>query len=91
MENEFEIGETVRLISGGPLMTVNEYNEEKDLVDCIWFNIDENICTATFKGAVLILDDDDFDMDDFDFDEDDDDDEDEEDEWEKEVDEEEEK
>lgn len=83
MINEFSVGDTVRLISGGPLLTVNEYNEEKDLVDCIWFNIDENVCTATFKGAVLMLDDDDFDMDNFDFED--------EDEWEEEVDEEEEK
>ena len=83
MINEFSVGDTVRLISGGPLMTVNEYNEEKDLVDCIWFNIDENVCTATFKGDVLMLDDDDFDLDDFDFED--------EDEWEEEVDDEEEK
>lgn len=86
MTKEFEIGDTVRLISGGPLMTVNEFNEEKDLVDCIWFNIDENVCTSTFKGAVVMHDDDDFDMDDFDFEDDDDDEE-----WEEEVDEEEEK
>ena len=83
MINEFSVGDTVRLISGGPLMTVNEYNDEKDLVDCIWFNIDENICAGTFKGAVIMIDVDDFDFDDFDFDDDD--------EWEEEFDEEEEK
>jgi uncharacterized protein YodC (DUF2158 family) len=69
MINEFEVGDTVRLLSGGPLMTVNEYNQEKELVECIWFNIDENFCTATFKGAV-IMNDDDFDFNDFEFDDD---------------------
>jgi|DEB19_MinimDraft_2_1074335.scaffolds.fasta_scaffold193577_1 uncharacterized protein YodC (DUF2158 family) len=86
MINEFSVGDTVRLISGGPLMTVNEYNDEKDLVDCIWFNMDEILCTGTFKGAVVMIDVDDFDFDDFDFDEEEDDEE-----WEEELDEEEEK
>jgi len=91
MTKEFEIGDTVRLISGGPLMTVNEYNEEKDLVDCIWFNIDENVCTSTFKGAVVMPDDDDFDIDDFDFDDEDEDDDDDDEEWDEETEEEKEK
>ena len=86
MINEFCVGDTVRLISGGPLMTVNEYNDEKDLVDCIWFNMDEILCAGTFKGAVVMIDVDDFDFDDFDFDEEEDDEE-----WEEELDEEEEK
>jgi len=85
MTNEFEIGDTVRLISGGPLMTVNEYNDEKDLVDCIWFNLDEILCSGPFKGAVVMIDVDDFDFDDFDFGDEDDE------EWEEELDEEEEK
>ena len=87
MTKEFEIGDTVRLISGGPLMTVNEYNDEKDLVDCIWFNMDEILCTGTFKGEVVMIDVDDFDFDDFEFDEEEDEDE----EWEEELDEKEEK
>jgi uncharacterized protein YodC (DUF2158 family) len=86
MTKEFEIGDTVRLISGGPLMTVNEYNDEKDLVDCIWFNMDEILCTGTFKGEVVMIDVDDFDFEDYEFDEEDEDDDDEE-EWEEELDE----
>ena len=66
MENEFEIGDTVRLISGGPLMTVNEYNKEKNWVDCIWFNAEDNKCESTFKADIVMHDDDDFDLNDFD-------------------------
>lgn len=64
MENKLNIGDTVRLLSGGPLMTINEVNIENNTSECIWFNIDENLCTATFKNVVIELDDDFLDFDD---------------------------
>jgi uncharacterized protein YodC (DUF2158 family) len=38
MANEFKPGDVVRLISGGPLMTVDEVAEDngKPMVYCIW-------------------------------------------------------
>jgi uncharacterized protein YodC (DUF2158 family) len=66
MENKLNVGDTVRLLSGGPLMTINEVNIENNTADCIWFNMDENLCSATFKNSVIELDDD------FDFEDDED-------------------
>ncbi|MES2655621.1 MAG: DUF2158 domain-containing protein [Bacteroidota bacterium] len=69
MEKEFEIGDTVRLLSGGPLMTINESNKGKAFVDCIWFNVEGNKCESTFKMAI-IMHDDDFDLNEFEMEED---------------------
>lgn len=38
-KQKFKIGDHVQLISGGPAMTVREYN--KDLVKCEWFAKEE--------------------------------------------------
>ncbi len=72
MEDLFEIGDTVRLISGGPLMTVNNYKETLNEVECVWFNALDDKAESTFKADVLMHDvDTEFDEDDLEFDEDD--------------------
>ena len=74
MENLFEIGDTVRLFSGGPLMTVNFYDAATGAVDCIWFNALDDKAESTFKAEVLMHDEDsEFDFEGLEFDEDDDD------------------
>lgn len=76
MEELFEIGDTVRLISGGPLMTVSKYTEASKEVTCIWFNALDDKCESIFDQNVLIFDfdddiDEDFDDEDLDLDDDD--------------------
>ncbi len=80
MEELFEIGDTVRLISGGPLMTVSKYTEASKEVTCIWFNALDDKCESIFDQNVLIFDfdadidddiDEDFELDDADFDDED--------------------
>ncbi len=39
-ENVFKVGDTVRLKSGGPVMTVKEVDDQADEVHCQWF-VDE--------------------------------------------------
>ena len=74
MENLFEIGDTVRLFSGGPLMTVNFYDAATGAVECIWFNALDDKAESTFKAEVLMHDEDsEFDFEGLEFDEDDDD------------------
>jgi uncharacterized protein YodC (DUF2158 family) len=59
MENkiEFEVGETVRLKSGGPLLTVSKLLENEQ-VECVWFNDLDDVCTHVFDVALLFPDDD---------------------------------
>ena len=74
MENLFEIGDTVRLFSGGTLMTVNFYDAATGAVECIWFNALDDKAESTFKAEVLMHDEDsEFDFEGLEFDEDDDD------------------
>jgi uncharacterized protein YodC (DUF2158 family) len=49
---EFKVGDTVKLRSGGPLMTI--YAIDSDEISCQWFNNDE-IKGATFNSEVLIF------------------------------------
>ena len=62
MEKLFKHGDTVRLKSGGPLMTVNtnidEYQYEGPSifygeVECKWFDSKNVICTDKFKQDAL--------------------------------------
>jgi uncharacterized protein YodC (DUF2158 family) len=77
MENLFEIGDTVRLFSGGPLMTVNFYDATTGAVECIWFNALDDKAESTFKAEVLMHDEDsEFDFEELEFDEDEEDDDD---------------
>ena len=59
MEKEdIAIGKTVRLASGGPLMTINEYpvtGSTKDMVECIFFD-GADVVTLEFKLEVLVED-----------------------------------
>ena len=48
------IGTRVRLKSGGPLMTINEI-ENDGFVVCVWFDSAGNIQYAKFKTAVLLV------------------------------------
>ena len=63
---KLKIGNTVRLNSGGPLMTVKEYakaqpqdeasdtSESEDQVVCIWYNNDKNaLVRKTFHHDML--------------------------------------
>jgi len=45
-ENNFQIGNVVQLLSGGPYMTINEI--DNDRVCCIWFPTKENLSSAFF-------------------------------------------
>ena len=55
--NSFNIGDTVRLCSGGPLLTVGAISESRSLINCLWF-IDSNINSAWICPKLLRLDDD---------------------------------
>jgi uncharacterized protein YodC (DUF2158 family) len=83
MENkiEFEVGDTVRLNSGGPLLTISKILENEQ-VTCVWFNDMDDVCTHDFDAELLFSDDEDewYEVDDFEDGEEDDDDEDEDDE-----------
>lgn len=57
MENkiEFTKGETVRLNSGGPLMTVSNVLSNNQL-ECIWFNDDDEVCIHSFDAELVFPD-----------------------------------
>lgn len=49
-----ERGDIVQLASGGPHMTVEAVNEDKDEVACVWFvNDDSGPHRAVFSAAIL--------------------------------------
>lgn len=52
-ENNFQIGNVVQLLSGGPYMTINEI--DNDRVCCIWFPTKENLSSAFFHKNSLTL------------------------------------
>jgi uncharacterized protein YodC (DUF2158 family) len=53
---KFKVGETVRLKSGGPLMTVS-IAEHDDDTWCMWFDKTGKREETTFNAAVLVADD----------------------------------
>lgn len=59
MENkiEFTKGETVRLNSGGPLMTVSNVLSNNQL-ECMWFNDDDDVCIHSFDAELVFPDED---------------------------------
>jgi uncharacterized protein YodC (DUF2158 family) len=55
MPDTFQIGETVQLKSGGPIMTITAISADRPrgaIADCIWFVGDEQK-TGTFPFASL--------------------------------------
>lgn len=50
---EFKIGDTVKLKSGGPLMTINAISDNE--ISCQWF-LDKKLNEAKFVPEVLISD-----------------------------------
>jgi hypothetical protein len=48
---KFEIGSTVRLKSGGAIMTVRKPGKANVIVD--WTNCSDDICSAEFPNAML--------------------------------------
>jgi uncharacterized protein YodC (DUF2158 family) len=72
MENkiEFTKGETIRLNSGGPLMTISNVLSNNQL-ECIWFNDEDAICIHSFDAELVFPDNDDewYELDDEDIDE----------------------
>lgn len=48
------VGMTVRLKSGGPLMTVSSV-EAHDLVICTWFDGNDKLVSSAFNPATLEL------------------------------------
>jgi uncharacterized protein YodC (DUF2158 family) len=56
-KNEFSKGETVRLNSGGPLMTISNVLSNNQL-ECIWFNNEDEVCVHSFDMELVFPDDD---------------------------------
>ena len=51
-KNEFVAGDLVELLSGGPIMTVNEYVEYRDAYKCQWF-AGKKLDSGEFKFSQL--------------------------------------
>jgi uncharacterized protein YodC (DUF2158 family) len=56
MADTFKVGQTVKLKSGGPLMTIDSINGEE--ATCEWFDSKQQIQVRTFGLHVLMEDDD---------------------------------
>lgn len=53
-KNEYDIGNMVRLNSGGPLMTIEEIDDE--VITCRWFDTDNNLHSSQFYKNEVKLD-----------------------------------
>lgn len=53
MSNAIKLGMTVKLKSGGPLMTVIEAKDGSDVWVCRWFDNKQQLQTASFNGHEL--------------------------------------
>lgn len=52
----FKAGDVVQLKSGGPLMTVivvDYPNTERETINVVWFNLQNQICYETVKAFAL--------------------------------------
>lgn len=52
MESTFQIGEVVRVKSGGPAMTI-EYITDSYNIKCVWFNKRQKLKRGEFKSSTL--------------------------------------
>lgn len=52
---EIEVGMTVRLHSGGPILTVNAQPDEAGYVTCVWFDNDKHVESYAFHMSSLEL------------------------------------
>jgi len=50
--NEFNIGDVVRVLSGGPMMTIQKIDHAGDIL-AVWFDVDNHLRSAYFPAAVL--------------------------------------
>lgn len=50
-EEDIELGMTVRLNSGGPVMTVEEIDD--DVIHCSWFKTDLTVAEFEFYAPML--------------------------------------
>jgi uncharacterized protein YodC (DUF2158 family) len=50
----FELGEVVRLKGGGPHMTVNRLNTGRQVVECLWFDVEDVLHSGDFNQESLI-------------------------------------
>ena len=55
--SEFKAGDTVRLKSGGPLMTIKSADGLDDSILCEWFDKDDKPQVKSFKASSLTADD----------------------------------
>ncbi len=53
MELKFKIGDSVKLKSGSPDMTVNQYESLTRMVECVWFH-DTTKMTGSFHENSLM-------------------------------------
>lgn len=57
--SQFKVGDTVRIRSGGPVMTIYTVYGESDIhgegVDCCWFNAKNNFKCEGFDPDILML------------------------------------
>jgi uncharacterized protein YodC (DUF2158 family) len=51
LEGPLRVGDTVRLRSGSPVMTIGSITG--DAAHCIWFSREETVCSETFGLDVL--------------------------------------
>lgn len=52
MEVKVEVGDVVRLKSGGPMMTVRGVKDS--VIDCVWFDTDNNYHVNKFNIRTLV-------------------------------------
>ncbi len=52
-EKEFKVGDVVILKSGGPAMTVDEIDDDKDTIECRWFGDGKKLEYGSFPIDTL--------------------------------------
>lgn len=57
MSEKLVPGETVKLKSGGPLMTISHVDRENDLFHCEWFDSKGELKSGEFFSTSLKIDD----------------------------------